>query len=284
MSEFEPGWYVRSRGRVLGPFPFAQLETLKQQGRLAKFDDVSTDRKTWVRASSLPELFPPPAPPPEPVATSAWAEAAQPVEPVFLVAGDPTVPASGDEEPAAWYYMKGEKGETGPVLLSELVRLARVGAIRGETLVWHSDLTAWTPARSVPALGLPAADTPAAVPVAAAPGGYSLCLAGFILGILGLVAGTLSILTSVLVSAAARNREILAIVFLGLVVSWGISSLLAVILSPVGMARASKAGAERRGFGLGLTGMVLGILGLVGFLILVFLTALGMIAAAGAGR
>jgi S1-C subfamily serine protease len=51
-------WYVRVRGRVLGPFPFGKLQEMRDRGQLQSFYEVSTDQATWKAAGSVPELFP----------------------------------------------------------------------------------------------------------------------------------------------------------------------------------------------------------------------------------
>ena len=52
-------WYIRSRGRVSGPFTVAQVESMRKRGQFARFHQVSTDRQNWVSAASVPEFFPP---------------------------------------------------------------------------------------------------------------------------------------------------------------------------------------------------------------------------------
>ncbi len=57
MSQGSGGWYVRAKGRTLGPFSWVQLESLRDRGQLAQFHEVSQDKRTWVHASTLRELF-----------------------------------------------------------------------------------------------------------------------------------------------------------------------------------------------------------------------------------
>src|SRR5438067_11259997 len=51
-------WYVRVRGRILGPFGFAQLQEMRDRGQLQAFFEVSTDSKAWQSAGSIDGLFP----------------------------------------------------------------------------------------------------------------------------------------------------------------------------------------------------------------------------------
>jgi hypothetical protein len=55
----EPGYYIRERNRVAGPYDLDQLREMRRRNRLARFHMVSTDGKTWVEADTLEELFAP---------------------------------------------------------------------------------------------------------------------------------------------------------------------------------------------------------------------------------
>jgi hypothetical protein len=280
MNDAELGWYVRSRGRVLGPFQLPQLENLKRQGRLAKFDELSRDRRTWVAASSLPELYPAEVTP-----AAAGPGTIQPADSGPAVVAGPS--AQLDDGPA-WFHMS-EKGQVGPIKFSEIYHLAQIGVVRAETLVWNSQMTDWTTAREVPALGLAGAAPPKAT--AGTPGVGSsvratnpMALNGFILGIVGLVAAVVSFFCSVLRSVAGQNRDALAGMWLGFGIVWLMCSLLAAIMGAIGLVRANRAGGSRPGFGLGLTGMILGLVGLAPVLFMILFMALAMLAATGAPR
>lgn len=277
MNDADLGWYVRSRGRMLGPFQLAQLEVFKNQGRVAKFDELSRDRRNWVPAGSLPELFPRPPPPAPGTGPSRGVGAAQPHDAGNAVTG---VDTSTEADTAVWFYVSGA-GQTGPIPLSEMVHLARSGVLRAETFVWNSGMTDWLPARDVPALGLNSASVAASPAAATASGGHVLALSGLVLGVLGLLFRSMAFLTSAFLSGAEQNRDLLAMIFMALVGFWGLSSLLAVILGPLGMVRASRAGPGRPGFALGMAGMVLGIVGMLGIMTLIFLAVLGVMASKG---
>ena len=53
-------FYVRCRGRVLGPLSIHQLEVMERRGELTSSHEVSEDRKNWGPLEGLEELFPPP--------------------------------------------------------------------------------------------------------------------------------------------------------------------------------------------------------------------------------
>ena len=50
-------WYVRVRGRILGPFGSLQLREMRERGQLQPFFEVSTDRITWQTAGSVDGVF-----------------------------------------------------------------------------------------------------------------------------------------------------------------------------------------------------------------------------------
>ena len=268
------GWYVRSRGKVLGPFDFRQLQGLKNQKRLAKFDEVSRgDRRSWVVASTISELFP-----------AASAGGADP----GAGGGDDAygVEAPPEVEAATWYYMT-LLGSSPPLTLPGIIRLVGTGVVQAETLVWTVDMPDWVPARTVPALSVSRPSAPSAAtaanegpssPVVAKPqGGIGFSVAGFILGLLGLFSGILAFVIPTVVYGASRNREIVGIVFFVDLAIWGVLGLLAVTFGTVGMIRSSR-NEKGRGFGLGITGLILGILSVAGLSVLIFIGALGVIA------
>ena len=265
------GWYVRSRGKVLGPFDFRQLEILRNQKRLAKFDEVSRgDRRSWVVASTVAELFP------------ASASAGSAPE-AGVGEGDYSIEALPEIEPPSWYYMT-PQGSSSLMTLSGMIRLVGSGVVQPETLVWTADMPDWMPARSVPALGVfrpaaPTASSEAPAPaVAASPqGGTGFSVASFILGLLGLMSGILAFVIPTVVYGSSRNRELVGIVFIVVLVIWAVLGFLSVTFGTIGMIRASRH-EKNRGFGLGISGLILGILSITGLAVLIFIAALGIIA------
>jgi len=279
-------WFVRSRGKVLGPFALRQLEILRNQGRLAKFDEVSQgDRRSWVVASTLPELFPS-AIPSEVVGEPPSAETSYSVE---------STPPKADA--ANWHYM-GPQGASAPVPVTELLRLANTGVVTPDTPVWTAELTDWTPARNVPLLGLSRPPTPSAtsvsdfqvaavaVPVVVQPPGVGtgFSTAGFVLGFLGFL-GTgvvYLLLIPALLSAGARTATgrssgAIAFIYLGFMIASTLSSLLSVTFATIGMVKAAR-DEKRRGFGLGIAGLILALLALTGLAVMVLLVVLGIVA------
>jgi S1-C subfamily serine protease len=132
MSEASGGWYVRSRGRILGPFAQAQLESLRDRGQLSQFHELSRDRRVWVSASTLEGLF---------GANPASAPARE--DP-----GMSTAPTSATTT-QDWFY-NDSQGTQGPMSAEQILALLRGGRIRAETPIWREGFASWMALREVP--------------------------------------------------------------------------------------------------------------------------------------
>src|SRR5262245_23530030 len=120
-------YYIQERGRIAGPFDLAQLKEMRRRMKLARFHKISTDRKTWVGAETLVELFssePAPSSPPD--------------------RGPNQVPPPGK----CWYYALGTQ-VYGPVETRDLQQMIDRGAIGPATLVQPEDGTVWMTSRQV---------------------------------------------------------------------------------------------------------------------------------------
>ena len=134
-------YYVRIRGKVVGPFPVEQLESLRDRNRLQADHEVSNDRRQWRPASQIPGLF---------------GDAAEPA----FVENSPAAaesPASTDTSAAPlghgspWHYSKGDQ-EYGPVDWAALQQMAAAGQLEPRDEVWTPSMTGWKVAESVPGL------------------------------------------------------------------------------------------------------------------------------------
>lgn len=56
-SSGEVQYYVRSRGKVLGPFTIEKLKGLRSAGQFSRVDEISSDRETWQSAATLESIF-----------------------------------------------------------------------------------------------------------------------------------------------------------------------------------------------------------------------------------
>ena len=152
MSTGSEQWFIRVRGRISGPFGLQQLKGLKARGRLSRVHEVSSDRQTWIPATSIAGLFDgPTAPGDDPAAASAdpGYAAARSFDPATAAAVQP------DDD---WYYAT-DGDQQGPVTADELRQLVLKGALSSQVLVWKSGQSSWMPAADVLELGLAPAST-----------------------------------------------------------------------------------------------------------------------------
>jgi hypothetical protein len=140
--ELETTWYVRNKGRVVGPFTRTELADLRRRGQLSRVSEISVDRLWWVRADELPGLFER-----APVSARSGSE----TEPALGHTGAKTaetvvLPPAADTSfgQVDWYYNQ-DGDRIGPVSYPELRALISRGQVLAQTLVWNETLTAWTP-------------------------------------------------------------------------------------------------------------------------------------------
>ncbi len=221
-------WFIRARGRVLGPFTMAQLDAMRARGQFTRFYEISEDRLNWESASTLTHLFASPDPQP-----GAGSRRGEPLDYAIDDVGTP-VPGAPVKEVASWYYAVGDRQE-GPIPFDELQRKVERGEIQAQTLVWKAGMAEWSPARTVGGLIFPgAAPNPSASHPQSGFAPYptrtsGMAIASMVLGILWLC---------------------------------GLGSLLATIFGGVALAEINRSKGAVGGRGMAVTGLVLGILGL----------------------
>jgi hypothetical protein len=146
-------FYIRVRGRILGPFNLEKLRSLRTRGQFSRAHEVSTDRRTWSPATSIDSLQSPTTP-----SGSAGQGTSQGAgDPVGVQAsGTRAVPKSGDA--AGWYYRVNEQ-QFGPATTLELQALIQSDRIKPSDFAWREGLPAWVPVRDIPGLAGGAAGT-----------------------------------------------------------------------------------------------------------------------------
>lgn len=132
MPEETNRWYIRVRGRVLGPFDSTQLRKLRALGQFSRANEVSTDRRTWQPATDIEHLF---ATIREKAASGKSAD--QP--------GDVAPPTTSQPK---WFYAIGTE-QYGPVTMLELRGLMATGKLTPQDLVWKEGMTEWMPILTV---------------------------------------------------------------------------------------------------------------------------------------
>ncbi len=132
MSEVSGVWYVRSRGRITGPFSRPQLESLRDRGQLAQFHEVSQDKQTWVSAATLSGLF------------AVKVATGPPAESYGLTSSSLPLPSAQQ-----WFY-RTASGTQGPLGNEQVIALAQSGQIQADTSIWKEGLPGWLTLSEVP--------------------------------------------------------------------------------------------------------------------------------------
>jgi len=132
-------YYVRFRGRTLGPFDTTRVRDLIKRGQVTRMHELSPDGVSWQPAEVFPELFPASAQPEQ--VTQSFSQPSQINEPA------PAPVETGD-----WYAHLNNENK-GPVTKDQLAQWIASGALTQETLVWQEGREDWEPANiAVPEL------------------------------------------------------------------------------------------------------------------------------------
>lgn len=146
MNDGATSYYVKIRGRTLGPFTPERLRQMAQQGQLSRINLISNDGQEWVKAGEFPAFF-------DGVSLQARSVAAP-------IADPGTAPVSSNDvssQPKAeWHYAIGSE-QHGPVTFGHIRGLVANGTLAAGELVWKEGMADWEPVSSVPELasGLP---------------------------------------------------------------------------------------------------------------------------------
>ena len=115
-------YYVRMNGKIRGPFDTERLRSMRQRNRIGARDELSADRRKWVLAGSVTDIFP-----------------------------DGFVGVESDPNAADWYYMRGGQ-QQGPFPLATLQALAQSSGLASHDSVWRLGTPGWVLASQVPEL------------------------------------------------------------------------------------------------------------------------------------
>src|SRR5688572_18369315 len=119
-------YFVRSKGRISGPFDILALQKLVRRRLLSRFDEVSPDRATWSVAGEFQELF---------GSMTAVAVEDSPTDVVSEFAQQHAPPPPNTER----FYYSQAGATVGPVPLNVLRALAENGTLRWDDVVWQEN-------------------------------------------------------------------------------------------------------------------------------------------------
>lgn len=130
----QSSYYVRVRGKVLGPYTIKQLTMLRTRGQISQSNEVSTDGSTWESAAHLREVF-------ETAPRSSGRERSDGTG--FDLAK--RQPEATPESPKGQWYYSLDGAQLGPVPKTDVIQMLGVGALKPEDLVWTEGMTEWQP-------------------------------------------------------------------------------------------------------------------------------------------
>lgn len=155
-------FYVRTRGRILGPFNIEQLKQLRNRGQFGRSHEISQDRQTWQSANSIEHLL----------LDTPQTKSSRPSSSDNEESNSPPRTLS-----ANWYYSAAGE-QCGPVTILDIRNLIANRQLVAEDLVWKEGMSDWTPIRDVPELKVEAAAyTAAARSPSGTPGQQTFCYA-----------------------------------------------------------------------------------------------------------
>ena len=137
-------FYVKIRGRVLGPFPPRRLAQMAKQGQLSRVHQLSADGSTWNRADNYPEFFDSDGS--QGAQTQQANQQSQEASPGGSAANPPQAAA------VDWHY--GINGNSaGPVPKSKIIEMIQSQSLSAEDLLWNKEMDNWLPVDRLPEFG-----------------------------------------------------------------------------------------------------------------------------------
>jgi hypothetical protein len=130
-------YYIRIRGRVIGPKELPDMQRLAQRAQLNSRTPVSEDGLSWLTAADFPEIF-----------TKASAAAPPEQQPEGNATADVAIVA---EE---WFFAINGQQHPNPVSLATLKSYVQAGTLGSADLVFRSGWDNWRPVSSVPELSI----------------------------------------------------------------------------------------------------------------------------------
>jgi hypothetical protein len=130
----EGPYFIRVRGKVLGPFTLKRLKDLRSLGQFGRFHEISQDRKLWTSAATLTEVFT------DAAKVREYGSASGEAAPESGFAGQASATPA---QAAEWFYVDGSGQRNGPLTETDLLNLASQGQIELDTPVWCYGMADW---------------------------------------------------------------------------------------------------------------------------------------------
>jgi len=132
-------YYIRTRGKITGPFDLSSLQKLVRRGVLSRMQEISSDRISWASAGDFGELF-------AARVSSSKAEGSP-------GGSDQSATGQSSAAVAGVKFFYAQNGVTvGPVPLAVLVSLTQNGTLKQGDFCWQEGSEMALPASHLPAL------------------------------------------------------------------------------------------------------------------------------------
>lgn len=142
--ETAPKYFVRSMGKITGPFDVERLQRLRSRGQFGPASEVSIDKRNWQAWDSLEALQS------RTRSQSGHSIRATSAESVSAAAVA-TLSTAPTLNTPAWYYAD-DNGSAGPVSRPALIQMIANGQLRADSLAWREGQAEWQPISTIPEL------------------------------------------------------------------------------------------------------------------------------------
>ena len=132
MSVQEERFYVRFKGRVLGPLTREKTLELAKRGQITKQHELSPDGVAWKKADEFPGFF-----------TSERAVANQ------TAVREKQQEVSAPDVPSEEWYAHFNNSNQGPVDLKGMKNWIALGKVNKETMIWRPGMSEWQSAELI---------------------------------------------------------------------------------------------------------------------------------------
>ncbi len=130
-------YYIRFRGRVLGPFSAEKTTEMVRRGQVTRVHELSPDGLTWKKAEEFSEFFS------KASSNRSTRSQSERNDDSSELQADSTVVA------VPQWHVHFDGQEHGPIDESVLVDWVRQGKVRGDNMVWRAGMAEWMTAESV---------------------------------------------------------------------------------------------------------------------------------------
>ncbi len=128
-------YYVRVRGRVIGPFSEEKLRQMASRGQVGQTHEVSPDAVTWRRASEYKGLFEE-----DGESTTAVEKEGDRVPSASSSGTEPAQPKTNKEK--SWFLNQGDDN-LGPFTAEEVRSRITSGTVSRDALTWQEGMSDW---------------------------------------------------------------------------------------------------------------------------------------------